>query len=286
MSELRKVARGWRWGRPAPKPHARVATDAEFDTDWSRTPGWNTARAVLQEAVLLPAVRALASPRVRGLERLRTVPQPAVIAANHVSHLDTSVLIAAMPPGWRHKLTVGAAADYFFKDKVRGNAAALAMGAFPVERTRASATSAKLALRLLEEGWNLILFPEGGRSDDGWLQELKPGAAFIAARTGRPLVPVWLTGTEHLLPKGTNRPRRGRVDVLIGDALYPAEGESPRALHARLEEALSRLAIEASADWWTSLRKPAEGLTGPDAARWRRVWARGTSPPRASSDWR
>ncbi|MGH2759369.1 MAG: lysophospholipid acyltransferase family protein, partial [Actinomycetota bacterium] len=187
---------------------------------------------------------------------------------------------------WRHRVAVGGAADYFFKGKVRGTLAALVIGAFPVERKRASAASARLAVRLVEEGWNLILFPEGGRSPDGWLQELKPGAAFIAAKAKRPVVPMWITGTEHLLPKGARRLRRGHADVLIGDPLIPAEGEDARALHSRLEEALHRLADEATTDWWTSLRGADGEHYGPEAARWRRVWARGEAAARPASRWR
>jgi 1-acyl-sn-glycerol-3-phosphate acyltransferase len=141
--------------------------------------------------------------------------------------------------------------------------------------------SARLAVDLVKDGWNLILFPEGGRSEDGWLQEMKPGAAFVAARTGRPLVPLWITGTEHLLPKGAKRLRRGRVDVLVGDPLYPADGEGPRELHARFETAMHRLAAEATTDWWTSLRRADAGVYGPDAARWRRVWARAPQAKRS-----
>lgn len=289
MSELKTVARGWRWLRPSPRPRHIPApplrTEASFDTDWSRRPWANATRDVLQELVLLPALRYVAAPAVRGSERLRNVAPPVVVAANHASHLDTSVVIEALPKRWRHKLAVGGAADYFFKGRVRGTLAALVMGAFPVERKRASAVSARLAVDLVADGWNLILFPEGGRSEDGWLQEMKPGAAFVAARTGRPLVPLWITGTEYLLPKGAKRLRRGRVDVLIGDPLYPREGEGPRELHARFEAAMHSLAAEASADWWTALREPAGDVYGPAAARWRRVWARGQRHESTRPDW-
>jgi len=289
VSELRKVARGWRWGRPSPLPRSAPApplrTEASFETDWARRPLASTARDVLQELLVLPAMRYVASPTVRGRERLLRTSPPVVIAANHASHLDTAVVIEALPLEWRHRLAVGGAADYFFKGRVRGTVAALAIGAFPVERKRASATSARLAVRLVEEGWNLILFPEGGRSPDGWLQEMKPGAAFIAARTKRPLVPMWISGTEHLLPKGAKGLRRGHVDVLIGDPLFPADGEDARGLHARLEESLHRLATEATTDWWTALRTPGGDPYGPEAARWRRVWARGDAPARTRSRW-
>jgi 1-acyl-sn-glycerol-3-phosphate acyltransferase len=239
----------------------------------------------MQELLVLPAMRYVASPTIRGRERLMSASPPVVIAANHASHLDTAVVIEALPLHWRHRLAVGGAADYFFKGKVRGTLAALAIGAFPVERKRASAASARLAVRLVDEGWNLILFPEGGRSPDGWLQELKPGAAFIAAKAKRPLVPMWITGTEHLLPKGAKRLRRGKVDVLIGDPLFPHDGEDARELHARLEASLHRLATEAATDWWTALGTSDGDHYGPDAARWRRVWARDEAATRARSRW-
>ena len=142
MSELKTIAKGWRWLRPSPRPRHIPApplkTEASFETDWARKPWANVTRDYLQELVLLPALRYLASPNIRGLERLRNVAQPAVIAANHVSHLDTSVVVSAVPQSWRHKLAVGAAADYFFKGKVRGSLAALVIGAFPVERNSAA----------------------------------------------------------------------------------------------------------------------------------------------------
>ena len=96
---------------------------------------------------------------------------------------------------------------------------------------------------------------------------------------------MWITGTEHLLPKGAKRLRRGHVDVLIGDPLFPAEGEGPRELHARFEVALKRLAAEATTDWWTAMRAPDGDPYGPEAARWRRVWARGERERGGGAAW-
>lgn len=290
MEELRKVAKGWRWMRPPPQPrHAPVPplkTEGNYETAWSRRPWARTTRGALQELVMLPAYRYVATPTVRGQERLLRVRQPIVIASNHTSHLDTAAIIEALPLRFRDKLLVGAAADYWFGNKVSGTIAALTLGAFPVERKRASASSARLAVRLVEEGWSMVLFPEGGRSPDGWLQDLKPGAAFVAAKARRPMVPMWITGTEHLLPKGSKGFRRGRVDVLIGDPIIPGPGEDARQLHARFEEAMKRLGTEAATDWWSAMRHTEADLFGPDAARWRRVWARGGASKPARSRWR
>jgi 1-acyl-sn-glycerol-3-phosphate acyltransferase len=288
--EIRKVAKGFRWLRPPPQPRNApsppMRTEGNYETAWSRK-GWaTTTRGVLQELVMLPAYRYVASPTVRGRERLRNLNGPIVIASNHTSHLDTAAIIEALPLRFRDKLLVGAAADYWFGNKISGTIAALALGAFPVERKRASAASARLAVRLAEEGWSMILFPEGGRSPDGWLQDMKPGAAFVAAKAQIPMVPMWITGAEHLLPKGAKGPRKGQVDVLIGDPVFPQPGEDARRFHTRFEDALKRLGTEATTDWWTAMRQPEAELFGPEAARWRRIWAREDAPQRARSRWR
>jgi 1-acyl-sn-glycerol-3-phosphate acyltransferase len=288
--EIKKVAKGWRWLRPPPQPRSApvhpLKTEGNYETGWSRK-GWaKTTRGAIQELVLLPAYRFVASPTVRGQERLRHVTGPIVIASNHTSHLDTAAIMQALPPRFRDRLLVGAAADYWFGNRISGTVAALALGGFPVERKRASAASARLAVRLAEEGWSMILFPEGGRSPDGWLQDMKPGAAFVAAKAQRPMVPMWITGAEHLLPKGSKGIRRGQVDVLIGDPIFPEPGEDARALHARFEEALKRLGTEATIDWWSAIKQGDAELFGPDAARWRRIWARDAAPKRSKSRWR
>ena len=70
MSELKTIARGWRWLRPSPRPRHIPApplkTEASFETDWARKPWANVTRDYLQELVLLPALRYLAAPNIRG----------------------------------------------------------------------------------------------------------------------------------------------------------------------------------------------------------------------------
>ena len=92
---------------------------------------------------------------------------------------------------------VAGAADYFFDTRLKAVTFALSINAIPIERPRVNRTSADRAADLLDDGWSLLIFPEGGRSPDGWGQSHRPGAAWLAARTGRPVVPVHLEGTRH-----------------------------------------------------------------------------------------
>jgi len=157
---------------------------------------------------------------------------------------------------------------------------AFSLNAVPIERLRVSRDSADRAEELLAQGWNLLIFPEGGRSPDGWGQEHRGGAAWLAARSARPVVPLHIQGTARLWPRGTKRIYTGRTKVTFGAPIYP--DLPPRQLVGRLEGAIAALADEAATDWWSARTRAAAGttpaLTGPDAAPWRRAWALGTSP--------
>lgn len=296
MNALRQIARGYRWGRPASLPSDHpgksVKSEATFETAWARTLPFRVVRHVVQEMIFAPVLKYVASPIAHGVSNLDLIAPPAVFAANHASHLDTAVIVNSLPMAWRRKVAVGAAADHFFSSTLRGLTAAFLINAFPVERRRASAVSARLAVKLLGDGFSLILFPEGGRSPDGWPQELKPGAAFAAIKARCPLVPVWIEGTEHLMPKAGGI-HRGEIGVFFGRPLLEMPDEGPRELNQRLQSALNALATEAQSDWWTSLRLLAPGadvaadspVPQAGAATWRRRWTRGAAPGRTKSLW-
>ena len=162
---------------------------ADYDTEWSRRYPARLVRAVLLDNVTRPLAHAVAAPEVRGAEMLELVEPPAIFVANHASHVDTGLLLSVLPRRFRHKTVVAGAADYFFDRRWKAHLWALGLGAIPIERHKVNRKSADTAAGLLEEGWNLIIFPEGGRSPDGWFQEFQrrgrlPGPA--DGRSGRP----------------------------------------------------------------------------------------------------
>jgi 1-acyl-sn-glycerol-3-phosphate acyltransferase len=269
--------------RPAPDPELGV----HYDTAWSRRYPVRLARAMVLDNVTRPLARALASPQLRGDEQLVGIEAPVIFAANHASHVDTPLLLACLPLRFRHRTVVAAAADYFFDRRWKADAFSFLLGAIPIERTKVNRRSADLAAELLADEWNLVIFPEGGRSPDGWAQEFRGGAAYLASRTGRPVVPVHLDGTRHILPKGGGTIRRTRTTVTFGTPLWPAEGEDARKFSARIEAAVATLANESSTDWWTARRQAAAGTTpslqGPAVAPWRRAWALEPAPDRAEA---
>ena len=269
------------WPTSVPRPPVVPRTGRHYDTEWARRYPARLARAVIVDDVLRPVARLVARPATLGLDRLDSLEPPAIFAANHHSHLDTSLLLSSLPPRFRHKTVVAAAADYFFTTRVKGAASALALGAIPMERTKVGRASADLAADLLEDGWSLVIFPEGGRSPDGWGRTFRGGAAYLALRCGRPVVPVHIAGTGRLWKRGQRWPRpagKGQGARLnFGKPVWPVPGEDSRRLSARIERAVASLADEDATDWWSARRRAAAAatpaLTGPEAGTWRRAWA-------------
>jgi 1-acyl-sn-glycerol-3-phosphate acyltransferase len=270
----------WPDGVERDAPERKLGVD--YDTEWARRYPARLVRAVLLDNVTRPLAHAIAAPDVRGAEMLELVETPAIVVANHASHLDTGLLLSILPRRFRHKAVVVGAADYFFDRRWKAHLFALGLGAIPIERHKVNRKSADTAAALLEEGWNLIIFPEGGRSPDGWFQEFRGGAAYLARRTGRPVVPVHIEGTWRILPKNGGRLRRHQTRITFGTQLSPVEGEDARRFGTRIETTLATMADEGRTDWWTARRRAASGTTpsprGPEAAPWRRAWALGPDP--------
>jgi 1-acyl-sn-glycerol-3-phosphate acyltransferase len=269
-----------------PRPPAERRLGVDFETGWARAYPSRLARVVVTEAVTRPLMRVLASPTVDGVDRLSNLDEPVVFAANHASHIDTPLLLSLLPEPWRHRTVVAAGADYFFDRRWKALLFAFGINAIPIERQRVNRRSADLAAELLSDGWSLLIYPEGGRTPDGWGRSHRPGAAWLAVRTGRAVVPVYVEGTRRILARNADRLRPGSTHVTFGKPLRQEPGEDARALSQRVERAVAVLADEQVTDWWTATRRAADDrtptLTGPDVAGWRRAWSLGgQDPPRA-----
>ncbi|MGC8627260.1 MAG: lysophospholipid acyltransferase family protein [Acidimicrobiales bacterium] len=268
------------WPSAVPRPLPRPDLGVHYRTDWARRYPVRLARAAFTELVTRPLIAAAAQPSVEGLDRFEGTEAPVIFAANHSSHLDTPLLLSVLPSRFRHKVVTLGAADYFFDSRLKAAYFAFSVNAVPIERVKVSRDSAERAEALIKAGWNLLIFPEGGRSPDGWAQPHRGGAAWLAVRSGRPVVPVHIQGTGRLLPRGAKRPYIGKTKVTFGRPLSP---DLPaRELVGHLERAIAELADEAATGWWSARRRAVQGttpaLTGPEASSWRRAWALGPSP--------
>ncbi len=182
-------------------------------------------------------LRLLGRWEVHGREN---VPQTgaAVIAANHVSYLDPPTVGAGLT---RYCYYMGK--KELFRIPIFAQLIRLC-GCFPVDRDKQDKRAVRAALQLLKEGNLLVIFPEGGRSPDGTLQEAGIGAALIANRAGVPIVPAVVRGTYQALPQGAKWLRRADVSVTYGEPMSSASPDGKKANKERLQQITDRLMAE------------------------------------------
>jgi long-chain acyl-CoA synthetase len=182
---------------------------------WPLT-GWSRLIRGTLQAPLFLALSAVAPARVSGLQVLQDLEPPVLFAVNHTSHLDTPTLLRVLPRPWRKRVSVAAAADYFFTDSLLGAAVALVLNAFPFSRTTAIRPTLQHSAWLMDHGWSILIYPEGTRTNTGDIQSFKSGVGLLAVELGAPVVPIRTEGLFNILPKGQSIPRPGRVTVNVG----------------------------------------------------------------------
>lgn len=173
-----------------------------------------------------------------GLEHIDPA-QPEVYAANHLSALDIPVLYASLPTQFRIL-----AKRELFRYPFMGWHLTRS-GQIPIDHgdARASLRGLNRASDSLRNGMPLVIFPEGGRSRDGRLQNFMGGAFYMAIKAQAPVVPVVLVGTYEHLPMNSFHLRPGRVDMIVGEPI-PTTGMVPREmdkLAARVREVMAEM---------------------------------------------
>jgi 1-acyl-sn-glycerol-3-phosphate acyltransferase len=196
----------------------------------------------LRQAVLFPAIGHYAPLKIEGRENLVKLPHPVIFAANHASHFDTPSILAALPLKRRLRLRVAAAADYFFKGFWKSRAVRLIFNAVPFARKGSDCFASLQAMnKLLADGHDLLIYPEGTRSTTGEIAHFKKGVGLLVKSTHAPVVPVYLAGTYESFPKGARFPRHYPVTVRFGAPLYFAPGTSAEHIAAQVENAVRAL---------------------------------------------
>ncbi len=188
---------------------------------------------------------------VRHRERLPR-KGPAIVVANHNSHLDTMVLITLLPAGLLSRIQPVAAADYFLATPQKAWFALNIVGILPLKRQREKPDEDLLApcYQALENGQILIFFPEGSRGKPEQLADFKGGIAKLTARfPDVPVTPVLLHGLGKALPKGEKLLVPFFCDVFVGEPIHGTQDR--RSFMQRLEASMSSLSQEGNFPSWS-----------------------------------
>jgi 1-acyl-sn-glycerol-3-phosphate acyltransferase len=200
--------------------------------------------------VVRPVVLIVLGLNVRHRERL---PKhgPAIVVANHNSHLDTMVLMTLFPPRMLNKLRPVAAQDYFFRNKWLKWFSLRIIGIIPLDRDAKRSKEHPLApiSQSLEQGEIVILFPEGSRGDPEQMGEFKSGIAHLAKlHPDVPVTPIYMHGLGKALPRGEALLVPFFCDVFVGEPLqWPGNKEQ---FLTSLGESVSALAAEGKFAAW------------------------------------
>jgi long-chain acyl-CoA synthetase len=238
---------------------------------WTRWRLSRLVRNVSQRTWVLPLASLFFNLRVEGLEHLRDLEGPVILASNHQSHFDTPVILKALPARWRRLVAVAMAREFFdphfsperhtFAEYLTTSAlyylATLFFNAFPLPRGE---PGTRQTLRYMGElatgGFSILIFPEGHRTQRGEILEFQPGVGILGSRLKVPVVPVRLEGVERVLHQTWRWPRRGDVRVTFGPPMV-LEGDDYPALARRVQDAVVALQPTPS---------PVSPANAPDAA--------------------
>jgi long-chain acyl-CoA synthetase len=224
-------------------------------------PSWNRsliARAIRRVSLptwILPVGRLFAWMHVDGREHLRDLEPPVIFAANHQSHMDAPMIMAALPPRWRYRVAPAMAKEFFkphffpgqysrtawFTNSLNYYLSSLFFNAFPLPQREAGARQTLRYIgEVLEDGFSVLIFPEGKRTDTGEIDRFRPGIGMIASRLDVPVVPIRIEGLDRVLHHTWRMARPGRIRIAFGAPLH-LSGDDYEALAKQVEDAVRTL---------------------------------------------
>lgn len=216
---------------------------------WTR---WKLAQAIrilVQYILFYPFLALFCTVNIKGKENLANIKSPVIFVANHESHLDTLVLLMSVPFSLRTRIAPAAWEEYFFGEQKKWqmklwqiftyNVTTLFFNVFMFPQTKGFRKALCYAGELIDNGWNLLVFPEGARSS-GKMLPFKEGVGFLAKEMQVPIVPIKLSGLSAVLPPQRWWLTPGNVTVTIGKPLQFTT-ESLVEITKKVEDAVKNL---------------------------------------------
>jgi long-chain acyl-CoA synthetase len=236
-------------------PAVAAATPAQDIPTWPRRRLASFVRDLGLALVILPLARLFAHLRIEGRENLENLNAPVIFASNHQSHFDGPSILMALPYRLRRRVAIAASREFFAGHFHPGNfsrwqrftsglsffLASLFFNIFPLPQREAGAVEAlRYAGRLISEGWCVLIFPEGDRTNAGEIHSFQPGVGMIASRLGTQVVPVRLEGLDRILHKTWRMAKPGPARIRFGAPLS-LKGDDYTSLAQRVERAVREL---------------------------------------------
>lgn len=213
-------------------------------------------RSLVYYAFTFPATLLMAKPRVIGAEHLSGLQGPVLVVSNHVTYIDVGFILYALPPGLRSHLAVamqGALLMYMRKPPDELNPFARLVqrlgyylvvslfNVFPLPQTANFRQSFEFAGHCVDRGYNVLIFPEGHRTENGELHSFQAGAGVLAERLNLPVIPMRIDGLWQAAQSHRHFLRPGEITVRIGQPVQYKAGENPSSIAKDLQRRLEEL---------------------------------------------
>jgi long-chain acyl-CoA synthetase len=267
LGDLRRVlgfdrAEAAEAGGPVAVARESRTTPIEARQDiYPRWPWWwpvHAVRAAFIECGVRPFVWALAAPSVQR-ESVLTPGKPLLLIANHVSTYDAPLILYALP-GWMRRHVASAMAadilDDWRKRRNQGSWVVNQLGpamwllvtalfnVFPLPRSAGFRRSFQHAGEALDQGYNVLVFPEGHRSEQGALQPFRSGIGLLVSESRTPVLPVAMAGLGEMKTGRLRWFRSGKLKIVVGRPMEFGPDESAEVITSRLQAEMARLMAE------------------------------------------
>lgn len=214
-------------------------------------------RSVVYHLFLLPLTLIMCRVRVIGAERLAMVKGPALLISNHVTDVDAALIMSALPARWRSRLAIAmsgellrdwryppATAGWFtsLKSKVTYALAAGLFNVFSLPRQSGFRQSFAYTGEAMDQGWSVLIFPEGTETRDGRIQPFRAGIGLLSSELNVPVIPIMLRGLFELKQKRQFFVRPGTVSVTFGEPITFSPMQTPSEITKALELTLKQSA--------------------------------------------
>ena len=213
-------------------------------------------RPIVYHLFLLPLSSIMCRVRVAGAENLARVKGPALLISNHVTDVDASLIVSALPLRWRLRLAIAMSGEYLrdwryppaelgwfarLKAKVTYALGAGLFNVFSLPRQSGFRQSFTYAGEAMDHGWSVLIFPEGTETRDGKLQPFRAGIGLLASELNVPVIPIMLRGLFELKKKRQYFVRPGTVTVTFGEPITFTNTQTPAQITQELESKLCNM---------------------------------------------
>ena len=213
-------------------------------------------RLLAHYLLMRPAILLLGWPRIEGRAHLRGVKGPLLVVSNHVADVDPGFILTALPARLRHRLataTRGEALEalrtpapdrgFFGRiyDRVQWTLGVALLNLFPLPREAGFRRSFAYAGETVDQGYSVLVFPEGRHTTDGRMNPFRAGIGLLAGNLGIPVLPMRIDGLFEVKQAGRKFAKPWTIRVRIGKPMIFPAGTDPQEIAAELQRAVERL---------------------------------------------